>query len=189
MHGDLKYPAGFKHFDYVNPQAPKGGTLRQSVIANGFDSFNPFILKGVAAAGVSTHLYDTLTVKSADEPFSEYGLIAESVELPENRRWVVFNLHPKARFSDGKSITADDVAFSFNILRDKGHPFFKAYYADVANIQVESPSRIRFEFADTQNRELPLIIGQLPILPAHYWKDRDFTQTTLEPPVGSGPYR
>ncbi|MFE8069769.1 extracellular solute-binding protein [Marinobacteraceae bacterium S3BR75-40.1] len=189
MYGAPKYPADFKHFDYVKPDAPKGGTLRQAVVASGFDTFNPFTIKGVSAAGTSNYLYDTLTVQSEDEPFTEYGLIAESIEMPDDRSWVVFNLNPKARFHDGEPIQADDVVFSFNTLVEKGNPAYAQYYADVANVKAINKHRVRFEFKNKTNRELPLILGQLPVLPKHYWKDRDFNSVTLEPPVGSGPYR
>ncbi|OJT00488.1 extracellular solute-binding protein [Marinobacter nauticus] len=189
MHGELKYPEGFSHFDYVNPEAPKGGTLKLSVVSNGFDSFNPFVIRGVAAAGVSTYVYDTLMESSSDEPFSEYGLIAESVEFPEDRRYVIFNLREEARFQDGTPITAKDVEFSHRILTTEGHPFYRNYYADVSKVTVEDSHRIRFDFGDTENRELPLILGQMPILPAHYWEEREFARNGLDIPVGSGPYR
>ena len=189
MHGSPKYPSGFAHFDYVNPEAPKGGTLKMAVVANGFDSFNPFDIRGVAAAGVSTYLYDTLLVASDDEPFSKYGLIAESLETPEDRSYVVFNLREEARFHDGEPITAEDVKFSFEVLTTQGHPFFRNYYADVAEVIAENPRRVRFEFKPTTNRELPLILGQMPILPAHYWAEREFGENGLTPPLGSGPYR
>lgn len=189
MHGEPKYPAGFSHFDYVNPQAPEGGTVKMAVVANGFDSFNPFDIRGVAAAGISTYLYDTLLESSDDEPFSAYGLIAESLETPEDRSYVVFNLREQARFHDGEPITAEDVKFSFETLTTKGHPFFRNYYADVSEVTVQGPHRIRFDFNETNNRELPLILGQMPILPAHYWEDREFGKNGLTPPVGSGPYR
>lgn len=188
MHGEPKYPSGFSHFDYVNPSAPKGGTLKMAVVANGFDSFNPFDIRGVAAAGISTYLYDTLLVSSDDEPFSAYGLIAESLETPADRSYVVFNLRDTARFHDGEPITAEDVKFSFDILTTKGHPFFRNYYADVAKVTIENPQRVRFDFKATTNRELPLILGQMPILPAHYWATRDFGDNGLTPPLGSGPY-
>ncbi len=189
MHGDTKYPAGFTHFDYANPDAPKGGTLKMAVVANGFDSFNPFDIRGVAAAGISTYLYDTLLESSDDEPFSAYGLIAESLETPEDRSYVVFNIRKEAKFHDGEAITAQDVKFSFETLTTKGHPFFRNYYADVSSVTVEDHHRVRFDFSDTSNRELPLILGQMPILPAHYWVDREFGKNGLNPPVGSGPYR
>ncbi|KPQ30153.1 MAG: microcin C transport system substrate-binding protein [Marinobacter excellens HL-55] len=189
MHGELKYPQEFSHFDYVNPDAPKGGTLKLSVVSNGFDSFNPFVIRGVAAAGVSSYVYDTLMESSADEPFSEYGLIAESVEIPDDRRYVIFNLREQARFQDGTPITAEDVAFSYRILTTEGHPFYRNYYADVSNVTVENSRRVRFDFGDTDNRELPLILGQMPILPEHHWEDREFGRNGLDVPVGSGPYR
>ncbi|MDO3722312.1 extracellular solute-binding protein [Marinobacter sp. chi1] len=189
MHGETRYPASFEHFDYVNPDAPKGGTVKMAVVANGYDSFNPFDIRGIAAAGINTYLYDTLMESSDDEPFSAYGLIAESIETPEDRSYVTFNLRDEARFHDGHPITAEDVKFSFDILTTKGHPFFRNYYADVSKVTVESPARVRFDFSDTTNRELPLILGQMPILPAHYWADREFGKNGLNPPLGSGPYR
>lgn len=189
MHGEVKYPENFPHFDYVNPNAPKGGTLRMSVVANGFDSFNPFVVRGVAAAGITTYVYDTLLESSADEPFSEYGLIAESVEVPEDRSYVVFNLREQARFHDGEPITAEDVEFSYRILTTEGHPFYRNYYAEVEDVTVEDSHRVRFDLGDTENRELPLILGQMPVMPAHYWQDREFTGSGLDEPIGSGPYR
>ncbi|MFL1453684.1 extracellular solute-binding protein [Marinobacter sp. GN3S48] len=189
MHGAPKYSEGFNHFDYVNPDAPKGGTLRMAVVANGYDSFNPFVIRGVAAAGVSSYLYDTLLESSDDEPFSAYGLIAESLETPEDRSYVIFNLREEARFQDGEPITAEDVRFSFETLTTEGHPFYRNYYADVTEVTVEDEHRVRFDFGDTNNRELPLILGQMPILPAHYWDGREFGRNGLKPPVGSGPYR
>lgn len=189
MHGDPKYPEGFSHFDYVNPDAPKGGTLRMAVVANGYDSFNPFVIRGVPATGVSGYVYDTLLVSSDDEPFSAYGLIAESLETPEDRSYVTFNLREQARFHDGEPITAEDVKFSFDTLTTEGHPFYRNYYADVSKVTVEGDHRVRFDFGDTANRELPLILGQMPIFPSHYWEDREFGRNGLTPPVGSGPYR
>jgi microcin C transport system substrate-binding protein len=186
MHGDLKYPPGFQHFDYVNPNAPKGGLLRLSDLGT-FDSLNPYILKGVAAN--TEQVFETLLASSADEPFSEYGLIAESVEVPADRSWVIFNLRPEARFHDGSPITADDVVFSFDILRAKGHPQLRFYYSAVAKAEAEGPRRVKFTFVPGENRELPLIIGQMPILSKAYWQTREFDKTTLEPPLGSGPYR
>ncbi|WP_288074626.1 extracellular solute-binding protein [Marinobacter sp.] len=189
MHGEPQYSEGFPHFDYVNPGAPKGGVLRMAVVANGFDTFNPFVIRGVAAAGINTYLYDTLMEPSADEPFSAYGLIAESIETPEDRSYVTFHLRDEARFQDGEPITAKDVKFSFDVLTTKGHPFYRNYYADVSEVIIEDERTIRFELGDTNNRELPLILGQLPVLPSHYWKDREFGDNGLTPPVGSGPYR
>ncbi len=187
MHGDLKYPAGFKHFDYVNPAAPRGGTVRLAAIGT-FDTLNPFILKGVAAAGIGG-VFDTLTVGSADEPFSEYGLVAETIETPPDRSWVAFTLRPEARFHDGSPITAEDVIWTFEALRTRGHPFFRAYYAQVARAEKVGDRKVRFHFARGDNRELPLIVGQMPVLSKAYWTRKGFDRTTLEPPLGSGPYR
>jgi microcin C transport system substrate-binding protein len=187
MHGDLKYPPDFKHFDYVNPNAPKGGSLRLSEDGT-FDTLNGFVLKGVAAAGTPS-MYDTLMTNSDDEAFTEYGLIAESIEVPEDRSWAIFNLRPQARFHDGAPITADDVVFTFDLIRSKGHPQLRFYYASIAKVEKLGDYRVKFTFNEGGNRELPLIIGQQPILPKHYWESRDFERATLEPPIGSGPYR
>jgi len=187
IHGDLKYGPGFKHFEYANPDAPKGGDVRLAAIGT-FDNLNPFILKGVPAAGAG-QLFDTLTVASSDEPSSEYGLIAESVEVPADRSWVTFTLRPEARFHDGSAITADDVIWTFQTLKTKGHPFYRAYYAQVAKPEALGPSKVKFSFGPGENRELPVIAGQLPVLSKAYWSKRDFEKTTLEPPLGSGPYR
>ena len=187
LFGELKYPPDFKRFAYVNPDAPKGGTLRMAAIG-GFDSLNPFILKGEAAGG-SNMIYDRLLSASFDEAGAEYGLLAESIEVAADFSWVVFNLRPEARWHDGKPVTPEDVVFSFNILRDKGAPVYRFYYANVKSAAKAGANGVRFEFDAAGNRELPLIMGQLPILPAHYWQGRDFEATTLEPPLGSGPYR
>ena len=189
MHGDLKYGADFKHFDYVNPEAPKGGTLRLSVRANSFDSFNPFIVKGVSAAG-ATQLYESLTVHSEDEAFSEYGLIAEKIEMPEDRSWVSFSLNKKATFSDGTPITAEDVKYSFEVLttHERAQPFYAAYYGDVTELLIEDSHKITFKFKDNQNKELPLILGQMPVLAKHYWEKVGFGTASLDIPVGNGPY-
>lgn len=187
MHGDLKYPADFKQFDYVNPNAPKGGTLRLSDIGT-FDTLNGFVLKGVAAEGIAL-MYDTLMVASADEAFSEYCLLCETVEVPPDRSWVIFNLRPEARFQDGAPITADDVVFSFDIIRTKGHPQLRFYYASIDKVEKLGERRVKFTFKPGENRELPLIIGQQQILPKHYWETRDFERATVEPPLGSGPYK
>ena len=180
-----RYPADFRHFDYVNPDAPKGGSLRLASQGS-FDSFHPFIPKGNA---VSTGAVETLLVTSADEPFTGYGLIAESIEWPRDRSWVIFHLRPQARWHDGTPITAEDVAWSFETLVSQGNPQYRFYYSAVASAEALDAARVRFTFSESNNRELPLIVGQLPILPKHYWATRDFGATTLEPPLGSGPYQ
>ncbi|QKE62940.1 ABC transporter substrate-binding protein [Aquipseudomonas campi] len=182
-----KYPANFQHFDYVNPDAPKGGILRLPGLS-GFDSFNPFITKGNAPAQIGL-IYDSLTYHSPDEPFTEYGLLAEKIDKAPDNSFVRFILNPKARFHDGTPVTAEDVAFTFNTLIEKGTPQYRHYYADVAQVVVEDKLRVRFDFKHPDNRELPLILGQLQILPKHWWADRDFTKSSLEPPLGSGPYQ
>ncbi len=186
MYGEPKYGPGFSHFDYVNPDAPKGGRVALAVIGT-FDTLNPYTLKGSAAAGLNL-TYDTLMTGSADEPFSEYGLLAESVELAKDRSSVLFVLRKDARWHDGKPVTAQDVVFSFKILTET-HPFYRSYYAGVDRVEAVDQRRVRFVFKPGDNRELALIVGQLPVLPVHYWKDKTFSQTTLEPPLGSGPYR
>ena len=182
-----KYPANFKHFDFVNPDAPKGGELRQSGFG-GFDSLNPFINKGVAADDIGL-IYDTLTRHSLDEPFTEYGLLAEKIEVAPDHSWVRFYLRPQARFHDGQAVTAADVVFTFDALMKDGAPQYKAYYADVAKATAEDAQRVRFDFKRSNNRELPLILGQLPVLPKHWWSNREFNKGNLEMPLGSGPYK
>ena len=180
-----KYTTTFPYFDYVNPTAPKGGTLRLAVDGT-FDSFNSFIPKGNAA---STGSVETLLVNSADEPFTAYGLVAETMEWPADRAWVIFNLRPEARWHDGTPITADDVVWSFETLVEKGMPFYRYYYSAIDSAEALNTHRVRFNFKESGNQELPLITGQLPVLPKHYWASRDFSATTLDPPLGSGPYR
>lgn len=187
MHGDPKYPADFTHFEYTNPAAPKGGTLRLAAMGT-FDNLNPYILKGVGAPG-SMLPFQTLLTNASDEAFTEYGLLAKSIEMPEDRGQVTFNLYPEARWHDGTPLTADDVVWTFNTLMEKGHPFYKAYYANVEKVTAENKHRVTFKFNMTGNRELPLIMGQMPVLPKHFFEGKDFAQTTLQPIVGSGPYK
>ncbi len=194
LHGEPKYPADYTHFEYTNPNAPKGGTLNLSAIGT-FDTLNPFIVKGVPAGGFAIlgqmFLYDALMEQSYDEPFSMYGLIAESVELADDNSWVAFNLNPAAKWADGKPITADDVIWTFDTLMKDGSPFYKAYYGDVKETVAENERRVKFVFTNGENKELPLILSQLTVLPKHYWTQpgKIFAQTTLEPPLGSGPYK
>nr|WP_299241985.1 extracellular solute-binding protein [uncultured Halomonas sp.] len=187
MYGEPALQSDFSHFPYVNPEAPKGGELARDAIGS-FDSTNPFIVTGTPASGLA-QIYDTLMANNPDEPFSMYGLLAQGVRLDPNRRWMEFDLDPRARFHDGTQVTADDVVFSFRLLRDEGQPFYAAYYADVTSAQRLDDDTVRFEFNPKNSRELPLILGQLPILPEHFWKDREFATPTLDPLLGSGPYR
>ncbi|MDG4551609.1 MAG: extracellular solute-binding protein [Candidatus Contendobacter sp.] len=187
LYGQPKYGPDFQHFAYVNANAPRGGEARFAAIG-GFDTFNPFNIKGEAAAGIG-QLFETLLTESKDEPFSAYGLIAESIEVPDDRGSVTFAIRPQARFHDGAPITADDVLFSFETLKAKGSPFFRLYYANVAKAEKLGERRVKFTFAPGENRELPLIMGQMPVLSKKYWENRDFAATTLDAPVGSGPYR
>jgi microcin C transport system substrate-binding protein len=187
MWGKPKYPASFTHFDYVSPTAPKGGTLRQATIGT-FDSLNPYTLKGTAAAGLGL-TSDTLLVSSGDEPFTAYGLIAESLEVAADRGSVIFNLRPQAKWHDGTPITAEDVVFSYQTITTKAHPFYKAYYREVSGAEALSPRRVKFTFSNAKNRELPLIVGQLPILSKAFWEKRDFEKSSFEPPLENGAYR
>ncbi|MEE1920641.1 extracellular solute-binding protein [Pseudomonas sp. 148P] len=182
-----KYPADFKHFDYVNPDAPKGGIFRQNGFGS-FDSLNPFISKGVPADNIEL-VYDTLARASLDEPFTEYGLLAKQIEKAPDNSWVRFYLRPEARFQDGQPVRAEDVVFTFNTLMKSGAPLFRGYYADVAEVVAEDPLRVLFKFKHGNNRELPLILGQIAVLPKHVWEGRDFAKGGLETPVGSGPYK
>lgn len=186
--GTLKYPAGFRHFDYANPDAPKGGDVRLWV-QGGFDTLNPFILKGREAAG-ALMTFETLMMGSGDEPDSYYGLIAETVELPDDRRSITFNLRPEARFHDGSEITANDVVYSFETLKMKGHPVYRIIFKDITKAEMLGPRRIRFQFdAKAQLRDLPAVIAGLPVISKAYYTEHDFSRTTLTPPLGSGPYR
>ena len=199
--GTLRYPATFTHFDWVNPDAPKGGTLK--VMAFGtFDTLNPYTFKSTSPVSTANFLQygvnelnETLMAgtgqyaPSGDEPTSSYGLIAQSVEYNEGRSWVVFNLRPEARFHDGTPITAYDVAFSYNLLLKEGHPQYRTNLQEVQRVDILGPKRIRFVFKRAGNPLLILRLGELPVLPQHYWVNRNFKATTFEPPLGSGPYR
>jgi microcin C transport system substrate-binding protein len=185
--GDLKYGPDFKHFDYVNPNAPKGGEFSTWGFGT-FDSMTPYILKGQAAA-LSSIFFESLMTGSADEPDSMYGLLAETIEYPESRQWAIFNMRPEARFSDGSQVTAEDVVFSFNILYEKGRPSFKATLRDVETVEALNPLKVKFTFKKGSNlRELPLLAAGLPVFSKAYYADRDFAESTLDPPLGSGEY-
>ncbi len=187
LYGQPHYGNDFTHFNYTNPDAPKGGQIRLGSMGT-YDNLNPFILKGVTAAGALL-IYNRLCTKSQDEPFTEYGQLARQMQMPEDRSWVVFELRTEARWHDGQPVTAEDVVFSFNTLIEKGIPFYRSFYADVSQVEALDNYRVKFSLKEGTNREMPLIIGQMRVLPKHYWQDRDFSATTLEPPLGSGPYK
>jgi microcin C transport system substrate-binding protein len=187
LFGELKYPPDFKNFEYVDPHAPSGGSMRFSAIGT-YDTLNPYVIKGVPAAGIGLTA-DTLTVASEDEPGSEYGLVADRIDLAQDKLSVLYTLRKEARFHDGSPMTPDDVVWTFNTLREKGHPMYRSYYGDVTKVEEEGERAIRFHFKSAENRELPQILGQMPVLSKKYWADRDFSKTTLDPPLGSGPYK
>jgi microcin C transport system substrate-binding protein len=187
LYGEFKYQPGFTHFDYANPDAPKGGTMKLSSIGT-YDTLNPFVIKGVPAAGVG-QIFDTLMTRSGDEPATDYPLVAESADIAPDRTSVLFTLRKEARFHDGSPITPDDVAWSFAILRDKGAPLYRFYYGDVTKVEKEGDRGLRFNFKSADNRELPAILSEMPVLSKAYWSSRDFEKTTLDIPLGSGPYK
>jgi len=186
-----RYPADFKHFDYVNPDAPKGGSMRRSAQEIGqFDHIMPYIDKGTGVSQVNGLLYSPLAVKSLDEPYTVYGLIAEKMERAADGMSLRFYLNPKARFSDGTPITAQDVRFTYDLLMTQGSLSYRTEFGDVKGVEVESPTQIRFDFKSNESRTLPLDLASLPVFPEHWWKDRDFANGGgFEAPVGSGPYR
>ncbi|MCA8868481.1 MAG: ABC transporter substrate-binding protein [Rhodobacteraceae bacterium] len=185
--GDLKYGPDFQHFDYVNPDAPKGGEFSTWAFGT-FDSMSPYILKGQAAA-LSNMFFESLMTGSADEPDSLYGLVAESIEYPENRQWAIFNIRPEAQFADGTPITADDVVFSYEVLIAKGRPSFRVTLSDFESVKALDSHRVKFTFKPGANtRGLPMTAAGLPIFSKAYYANRDFAESTLEPPLGSGAY-
>jgi peptide/nickel transport system substrate-binding protein len=187
MHGEPRHPPGFAHFPYVNPQAPKGGRLVLGSLGT-FDSLNPFIIRGVTPGYLREFVYESLMARSDDEPFSLYGLIAESVDLPDDRSSITFHLREQARFSDGTPITPQDVLFSHAVLKEKGFPYHRGHYAKVEAAEKVGPRSVRFTFSSAGDREIPLILALMPILPSHKLSAETFDQTTLDPPLGSGPY-
>jgi len=187
MHGEPKYPADAGPPEFVNPSAPKGGAVKFGTLGT-YDSLHPFTLKGVPAAGIGS-LWETLCRQSPDEAFTVYGVIAETIEWPEDRSWVAFTLRPQAKWHDGTPITPEDVVFSFDILKSKGRPNYAAYYADVLKAEKVGDNKVHFSFSSGVNHELPLILGQLPILPSKWWQGKDFETVSLEPALASGPYK
>jgi peptide/nickel transport system substrate-binding protein len=188
MHGAPALPADFVHMPYANPDAPKGGRLVWGLLGT-FDSLNPFIVRGLALQQIRGFVVESLMSRGNDEAFTLYGLLARSVETDDIRSYVTFHLDPRARFSDGKPVTADDVLFSWALLRDRGRPNHRQYYAKVAKAEAPDPLTVRFDFGGAPDRELPLILGLMPVLPRHAVDPETFEETTMTGPVGSGPYR
>jgi len=186
MYGDPALPPDFVSLPYVNPDAPKGGRIVFGELG-GFDSFNPYIIKGRAPWGIRVHVYESLMARNWDEPFSLYGLLAESIEVGPNREWVEFTLRPEAKFSDGSPVTVEDVIWSFETLAKKGVPRYRNAWNKVEKAEQTGPRSVRFTF-NTVDRELPLILGLRPVLKKDSWKDRDFAESGLQLPIGSGPY-
>jgi peptide/nickel transport system substrate-binding protein len=186
MHGEPALAADFKNLPYVNSDAPQGGTLRQAITGT-FDSTFPFIVKGTSAIGVRTYVFESLMGRNWDEAFSLYGLLAESIDVSDDRQTFTFKIRPEAKFSDGKPVTAADVVFSMETLRDKGRPNFKNSYSKVTKIETPDDHTVVFH-QEVGDRELPLIIGVMPIVPKHAWEGKAFDESTLNPIVGSGPY-
>ena len=194
LFGDVKYPADFPHFDYVNPTASKGGVVRQTAVGT-FDNFNMVVAGVKGAIGAIGDIYEALTVSSLDEVSTQYGLLAEAMSYPADYSSVTYRLRKEAKWHDGKPVTPDDVIFSLEAFK-KYHPFYSAYYRHVTKAEKAGPREIKFTFDAPGNRELPQILGQLTVLPKHYWegkdgtgKARDISATTLEPPISSGPYK
>ena len=186
MLGEPALAPGFGHFPHVNPEAPKGGAYREAIVGT-FDSLNPFIVKGQPIFGLRGYVYESLLSRNTSEAFSLYGLIAKSIEVPADRSSVTFHLDERAHFSDGMPVTARDVVFSWKTLRDEGRPNYRSYYGKVAAVETPDDHTVTFRL-DGADRELVLILGLMPVLPAHFYAARPFDQTTLEPVVGSGPY-
>ncbi|RYB02917.1 ABC transporter substrate-binding protein [Lichenibacterium ramalinae] len=189
MHGAPALPEGFAHFPYADPAAPKGGRLRLCLLGT-FDSLNPFNLKaGSTAQGLNTMVFESLMARSQDEPFTLYGLIASGMDTDEARSFATFHLDPAARFSDGTPITADDVRFTFDLLKAKGRPQQRQAFAEVKGVSTPDPRTVRFDLAGIGDRELPLFLGLMPVLPRHGVDAAHFDESTLKPPLASGPYR
>ena len=187
MQGEPALPAGFTAFPYVDPTAPKGGRLVQGALGT-FDSLNPLIVNGVPAISTRGYVIESLLTRNYDEPFTLYGLLAKSVETDDARSYVTFRIDPLAKFSDGRPVTAEDVIFSWRLLRDKGRPNYRTYYVKVAKAEALGERVVRFDLAGSNDRELPLILGLMPVLPRHATNEDTFEETTLKPPIGSGPY-
>ncbi len=186
MHGEPALPPDFKHLPYANPDAPQGGTLKQAVTGT-FDSLSPFIVKGTSATGVRTYVFESLLGRNWNEAFSLYGLLAESIEVSDDRQAFTFKIRPDAKFSDDKAVTAADVVFSMEILRDKGRPNYKNSYSKITKVETPDDRTVTFH-QEVGDRELPLIMGVMPILPKHAWDGKAFDESSMTPIIGSGPY-
>jgi microcin C transport system substrate-binding protein len=202
--GKPALPPDFPYFPYVNPDAPKGGEVRVAFGGN-FDNFNPFILRGTAPLGMLGswvilpggsgsgatvgHLWESLLTSSADEAETGYGHLAQTIELPQSKMWVAFDLNPAAKFSDGTPVTAEDVAWTFRTLMAQGRPAMRIQFANVKDVEVTGDRRVVFHFRSNENREMPLLVGGLPVLPKHFFEGRDFSRPLTDSPIGSGPYR
>ena len=202
--GKPALPPDFPYFPYVNPNAPKGGEVHLA-FGGTFDNFNPFILRGTAPLGLVGswvvlpggsgsgatvgHVWESLLTSSADEGDAAYGHLAQTIETPQSRLWVAFDINPAAKFSDGTPVTAEDVAWTYNTLMAQGRPAFRVQFADVKDVEVTGEHRVVFHFKSNENRELPLLVGGLPVMPKHFFAGRDFSRPLNDPPIGSGPYR
>ena len=194
MHGEPALPADFEHFPYVNPAAPKGGKITYGVLGT-FDSVNPFILKSMRtnARGSWDHqfghlVFESLLFRSRDEPFTMYGLLAEKVEWPDDRKWIEFTLNPDAKWSDGVPVTVEDVIFTYELMTEKGRPPYNSRMKKIDRIEKTGERKVRFTFNDLADREFPMIISLSPVLPKHAINPETFDQSTLDPMIGSGPY-
>jgi len=188
MHGRPALPADFHHMPYANPDAPKGGRLVEGILGT-FDSLNPLIVKGLAVHQIRGFVVESLMARGNDEPFTLYGLLAKSIETDDSRTSITFHLDPLARFSDGRPVLAEDVLFSWRLLRDRGRPNHRLFYAKVVKAEAPDPLTVRFDFGGANDRELPLILGLMPVLPKHAIDVATFEETSMTPPLGSGPYR
>lgn len=187
MHGEPALDEGFTHFPFVNPDVPKGGRIA-TALQGTFDGLNPFIVTGVAPDAAPKFVWESLMARSLDEPFTLYARVARAIRMPEDRTFAIFELDPRAAFSDGEPLTSEDVLFSFEMLRDKGKPYHRSNFAKVTGVTVVDDHTIRFDFGDGSDRELPLIVATMPLFAAHTMDPETFDRTSLEPPIGSGPY-
>ena len=187
MHGAPALPEGFTRLPYADPAAPKGGRLVQGVLGT-FDSLNPLIVKGIAPPSIRGYVVESLMARGYDEPFTLYGLIARAIETDAQRSYVTFHLDPAAKFSDGKPVTAEDIIFSWQLLRDKGRPNHRTYYAKVAKAEALGEQAVRFDLSGSDDRELALILGLMPVLAKHAVKPETFEETSFQAPLGTGPY-